>query len=416
MTYVGKYLCAVVETSLIDVIYCCPANVIRQFPSLASSLPRYIHAELLSTSIHAFHYSVTLILIKQTGEKIERGRTKMAPVPQSILRALSLPLDPSKSTLSTSGLGSGFSSTGRIRATVSRENEEQEEERQYFVKTSPDASGKEMFQGEFASLNAIADAVPGFCPRALACGSLDDGDDNHNQEGKGKGKGYFLVTEFLDLSGRSASRSSSGKNGLSLASRLAKLHRTAAPAPAPDGNPKFGFPVPTYCGDSRQPNAFSSSWADFYANERLLMILRESERRNGPDRGLRDLVTKTATVVVPRLLGDGHLGYSSSSNGSGGNGIVPVVVHGDLWSGNASRGRIVTTTTTTSSTGGQEDGDVVADVVYDPSACYAHNEYELGIMHMFGGFGKSFFDEYHSIVPKTEPVEEYEDRVKLYEL
>ena len=37
-------------------------------------------------------------------------------------------------------------------------------------------------------------------------------------------------------------------------------------------------------------------------------------------------------------------------------------------------------------------------------------------MKMFGGFGASFLKEYHELCPKTEPVEEYEDRVKLYEL
>lgn len=34
----------------------------------------------------------------------------------------------------------------------------------------------------------------------------------------------------------------------------------------------------------------------------------------------------------------------------------------------------------------------------------------------FGGFGPDFLKEYHSICPKTEPVEEYDDRVMLYEL
>lgn len=34
----------------------------------------------------------------------------------------------------------------------------------------------------------------------------------------------------------------------------------------------------------------------------------------------------------------------------------------------------------------------------------------------FGGFGGDFLKEYHSICPKTEPVEEYDDRVMLYEL
>jgi hypothetical protein len=36
-------------------------------------------------------------------------------------------------------------------------------------------------------------------------------------------------------------------------------------------------------------------------------------------------------------------------------------------------------------------------------------------MNMFGGFSGSFWKEYHQIVPKTEPIAEYEDRVALYE-
>jgi protein-ribulosamine 3-kinase len=313
----------------------------------------------------------------------------MSPIPQSIIRALSLSPDPSKSSLS--GLGSGFSTTGCITARVPSETGEEDEERKFFVKTSPD--GEEMFRGEYASLNAIADSVPGFCPRALAWGSLLEE----------KKKGHFLVTEFLDLGGGGGA---SGSRKSTLAQSLGKLHTTPAPPP-PDGDkPMFGFPVATFCGDSRQPNKFRESWADFYANERLMMILAESERRNGSDGHLRDLVEQTSFVVVPRLLDDGHLGYDKK-NGTG-QGIFPVVVHGDLWSGNASRGRIVR------KLGEEETG--VSDVVYDPCACYAHNEYELGIMHMFGGFGRAFFNEYHKIVPKTEPVEEYDDRIKLYEL
>lgn len=98
---------------------------------------------------------------------------------------------------------------------------------------------------------------------------------------------------------------------------------------------------------------------------------------------------------MPALLAEGHLG--------GEEGVVPVVVHGDLWSGNKGKGRM------------GADGEV-REVVFDPSACYAHSEYELGIMSMFGGFGREFFVDYHGLCPKTEPVEEYEDRVKLYEL
>ena len=49
---------------------------------------------------------------------------------------------------------------------------------------------------------------------------------------------------------------------------------------------------------------------------------------------------------------------------------MPVVIHGDLWSGNKGKGVI----------GGE---GAVEEVVFDPSAVYGHSEYELGIMNMF---------------------------------
>ncbi|PLB45426.1 Ketosamine-3-kinase [Aspergillus steynii IBT 23096] len=313
----------------------------------------------------------------------------MAPVPASLLRALSIP-DPDRASLSTAGLGSGFTSTGAIRATVpSPAAEDEEEERRYFVKTSADGkAAEEMFRGEYESLNAIANSVPGFCPRALSWGFLEESN----------GKSFFLATEFLELG-------VGGRTGPSLAQRLGRLHSTPAPPDPETGKRRFGFPVPTFCGDTKQPNRYHDSWADFYANERLLVILDTSEARNGRDASLRDLVERTAHKVVPTLLGDGHLGYDKDGNGEG---IIPVVVHGDLWSGNADRGRIIAS--------GRKEDEEVGDVVYDPSACYAHSEFDLGIMKMFGGFGSAFFDAYHRIVPKTEPVEEYDDRVLLYQL
>jgi protein-ribulosamine 3-kinase len=158
----------------------------------------------------------------------------------------------------------------------------------------------------------------------------------------------------------------------------------------------FGFPVTTCCGDTPQDNSYKESWAEFYAENRLRSILRQAEKRNGKESELHELVEGTASKVVPRLIGDDHLHNAK--------GVTPVVVHGDLWSGNASVGVI-----------GNEQEEP-EDVVFDSSACYAHNEFELGIMKMFGGFGGSFLKEYHELCPKTEPVEEYEDRVKLYEL
>lgn len=217
--------------------------------------------------------------------------------------------------------------------------------------------------------------MPNFCPRSHAHGAM-------SASGK-----YFLATDFLDLSS-----SAPGGSGDSLAAKLAKLHTTPAPTPEGFDRPMFGFPVSTCCGETPQDNSWKSSWADFYAENRLRSILRASTKNNGKDAELAQAVEDVAGKVVPRLIGDDTV-----------KGIVPVVVHGDLWSGNHSRGQIA-------GKGGSEE------VVYDPSAVYGHSEYDLGIMKMFGGFGSAFWKEYDKLVPKAEPKAEWEDRVMLYEL
>lgn len=192
--------------------------------------------------------------------------------------------------------------------------------------------------------------MPTLCPQSFGHGHLKD------TPGKS-----FLVTDFLDLSaGRRGAAS-----GDPLAKKLAKLHTTPAPPPPGESKAKFGFPVTTCCGDMPQPNPFTSSWADFYANSRLRFIASASAKSNGKDAELDRLVERTCTEVVPRLIGDEHL--------NGGKGVTPVVVHGDLWSGNASTGKLP----------GMTEPE---EIVFDPSACYAHSEFELGIMKMYVPF------------------------------
>ncbi|EMC97753.1 hypothetical protein BAUCODRAFT_31752 [Baudoinia panamericana UAMH 10762] len=286
-----------------------------------------------------------------------------------------LGLDPNQTSVSSAG-GGGMSSASTCKITTKTPDGG---DMQYFMKTGKGREAEIMFEGEDASLNAIHNAVPTLCPKSFGHGKFAD------TTGKS-----FLVTDYLDLSGRGAP-----SVGMSMAEKLAKLHTTPAPTPKGYDKPQFGFAVPTCCGDTPQDNTFSSSWADFYANSRLRFILNQSKKSNGSDKQLESLVEQTCTQVIPRLIGDKHL--------NSGKGVTPVVVHGDLWSGNASAGRLP----------GMTEPE---DIVFDSSACYAHSEYELGIMKMFGGFGASFLSEYHKLVPKTEPVDEYPDRVALYEL
>lgn len=158
----------------------------------------------------------------------------------------------------------------------------------YFMKTSSGPDAETMFRGEHASLSALGAAVPALCPRSHGYGRCHDGSGT-----------WFLVTDFLD---RGAGGATSGP---SLAQKLARLHTTPAPTPEGFDRPQFGFPVTTCCGDTPQENAYSASWAEFYAERRLRAVARRSAKSNGPDRELEQVVEETCTKVVPRLLGDG---------------------------------------------------------------------------------------------------------------
>ena len=129
-------------------------------------------------------------------------------------------------------------------------------------------------------------------------------------------------------------------------------------------------------------------------------MARLAEREQGMDEAMKGMVERVRKVVVKRLLGDGRLRRAEGGD------IVPVLVHGDLWSGNFGKGVL----RDREGEGGEEE------MVFDPSCCWAHGEYEWGIMRMFGGFGRDFEREYGEIKGRDEPVEEWEDRVRLYEL
>ncbi|KAK4167282.1 Fructosamine/Ketosamine-3-kinase [Cladorrhinum sp. PSN259] len=310
-------------------------------------------------------------------------------IPAPLLEALgSLPPSSSKLISHSTSSGHGVSGTYKL---ISTNLDGQS--LTFFIKTGSSAASKLMFEGEYHSLNAIHSVLPSFCPKAHAYGSLGPSATTNSNAGVGMSGNYFLATDFLELS------SEQGKgSGMSFAQKLAKLHTT--PAPVIDGSKRmFGFPVPTYCGATVQDNSWKESWVEFYADNRLRGILKECLRKNsssrrghGQDEELSEMVEVTAGKVVPRLLG--------------GMVIEPVVVHGDLWSGNQGRGRIL----------GAGQGGGVEEVVYDAACVYGHSEYELGIMRMFGGFGSGFWKEYERLVPKAEPVNEWEDRIRLYEL
>lgn len=237
------------------------------------------------------------------------------------------------------------------------------------------------FEGEYISLSRLHEAVPTLAPRPLTWGKFASSTK------------YYLVTEWIDEEAFKSVPSPGMSH--SLAQKIAKLHNSPAPIPPGYQRQMFGFPMRTYCGSTPQKNDWTSSWAEFYGECRLRHICRIIEENHGTDEELSNLLEKLINTVVPRLLGDGRLGGSA--------GVKPVLIHGDLWEGNRSKGNF-------DHSGGLEP------VTYDPAYAYAHLEFELCLMRMFGGFSAGFFNEYHHLVPKTEPKNEYDDRLALYEL
>jgi len=136
----------------------------------------------------------------------------------------------------------------------------------------------------------------------------------------------------------------------------------------------FGFHVDTCCGSIAYTNTWNDNWPDFYFQQRLTPLV---DRINNAE-----LSTHFCELVKQK----NHF-YDKIK-------IYPSLVHGDLWSGNYN---------------GVEDGVAI----YDPGAFYAHDEFEFGMIDLFGGLGQKFYDGYRTIIPEAPG---FRLRVKLYKL
>ncbi|KAH9907304.1 Fructosamine kinase-domain-containing protein [Xylariomycetidae sp. FL2044] len=236
----------------------------------------------------------------------------------------------------------------------------------YFMKVSRGHHGRESLRGEFESTSAIYAITPDFCPKPIAWGTLASDPNSH-----------FYLCKFYHFSEGLPDPSK-------FCAQLAKLHSSHN---SPGG--RFGFHAVTYNGDLPQDNTWSDSWEMFFING-LKHVLSIREERAGSCAELDQLLPAMLEKVIPRLLRPLE---------TGGNSIRPSLVHGDLWCGNAA----VT------------DKSTKEGIVYDPSSFWAHNEYELGNWRPARNrFSHEYFDAYHSIIPRSEPVEDYDDRNALY--
>ena len=144
--------------------------------------------------------------------------------------------------------------------------------------------------------------------------------------------------------------------------------------------PRYGFDGDNWLGRTPQPNGWMEDWADFWRERRLGWQLRLcAEQGNDGDQLLR--LGWRLMDQVEELLGEVR--------------EQAVLLHGDLWSGNAAA---------------DEDG---APVIFDPASYYGHREAEIGMMRLFGGFGPRCEAAYQEVWPLEAGAEE---RIALYRL
>ncbi|KAJ3531510.1 hypothetical protein NM688_g7564 [Phlebia brevispora] len=239
--------------------------------------------------------------------------------------------------------------------------------KEYFVKTGMPGE-KEQFIAEAECLKAIHTAAPGLAPRLLECSVVSkEIADNERDVGK-----LVWVSEYKSMG------SLTDGPARILAKRLAgELH-------AYKSTKGFGFSVPTFCGPTRQDNGWYDSWEKCY-DALIAGLLAKLPSRYTELHSKGEEIRKR---VIPALLGPLV--------------IQPVLLHGDLWveqSGNVG----------TDSKSGEP-------VIFDPSSYFGHNEADLALSRIFGGFPSSFLSTYHQIMPKSEPAEQYELRSDLYQL
>jgi fructosamine-3-kinase len=174
-----------------------------------------------------------------------------------------------------------------------------------------------------------------------------------------------LEIEFLDLRGLDRS------SGALLGRQLAELHRHAGD--------RFGFAEDNWIGGSPQQNGWYAEWPRFFAERRLRPQLQWA-RGKGMEMKLVEQGESLADRL-PAFFVDYH--------------PKPSLLHGDLWSGNASA---------------LPDG---APVIFDPAVYYGDREADVAMSELFGGLPESFYAGYRAAWP-LEPG--YETRKTLYNL
>lgn len=218
-------------------------------------------------------------------------------------------------------------------------------DKKYFLKIQAD-NDKSFFDHEIEGLTLIGAAVN--TPKVIKSGTYD-------------GSGYLLMNyvEFGE-----------GHDG-DLGELVAKMHE--------QHNDQFGLDHNILNAKNPKINTWQDNWGEFYVNQRLEVLVKEVKNKFYWNQYREDLMVQ---------LEDKILDYYQTHE------VVPSLMHGDLWSGNA---------------GYESNG---APILFDPDVFYGNREMDLAMTLLFGGFGREFYISYAQEYP-LEP--NWEERIPWYQ-
>lgn len=148
---------------------------------------------------------------------------------------------------------------------------------------------------------------------------------------------------------------------------------------------RFGFYEDNFIGHTPQLNDATSeqsqNWIEFYFEKRLRYQFKLAEKNGYAAGNLSRAFNQIESKIDSILAG--------SEN-------EPVLLHGDLWSGN-----------------------YLADqnnnpVIIDPAVYYGNREADLAMTKLFGGFSPRFYDAYNEAYPLPDGYNYRENIYKLY--
>ncbi|RBP46297.1 fructosamine-3-kinase [Roseimicrobium gellanilyticum] len=220
----------------------------------------------------------------------------------------------------------------------------------YFVKVNAMAKAG-LFDAEMDALRALAATGAIRVPRPVTIGRHGDRS--------------FLVLEHvaMGLSGASSWET--------FGAQLAAMHRHLSP------DRSYGWHCANYIGVTPQPNAASRDWLIFWREQRLGFQLKLAG-----EQGVRFTGAERLLERLPLFFE----GYAPE----------PSLLHGDLWSGNASF---------------TDDG---VPIIYDPASYHGDRECDLAFTELFGSFPAAFYEAYDQSWPRHRNWPMRRDLYNLY--